>query len=191
MTEGPGTEVGTGSSKQDRARSRRTLVSLAVFVGTFAVFFAGAVLLKNPDLRRRLQALVGPAPSLPARLPETQGAVRLELEVAPTGSLSLAFKNGTDLPLSLAMPSLDRTGPEIDVIVKDARGAVVAPTRIVLESRGGSIVVIPPGQTFRQSLRLEEYVALPPGRYEVHVERAVLRPGEPRLVSNTVVIEKK
>jgi hypothetical protein len=162
----------------------RTVLLLALFTLTFSIVLGAAFLWRRPGLRRRLLERVRYGQ-------ESQGGVILRLDVAPTGSLSLAYVNVSEEPLSLAMPLGDRTGPEIDVVVKDASGQTVEQTGILIESGRGDIVVIPPGQVFLQRLPLEDYVALRAGTYSVHVERARLRKEEPRLASNTVTITRR
>ncbi len=165
------------------SKGGRTFLLLALFTLTFSLVLGGAFLWRRPGLRRRLleRARYGQ---------ESKGGVILRLDVAPTGSLSLAYVNVSEEPVSLAMPLGDRAGPEIDVVVKDSKGAPVEQSGILIESGRGEIVVIPPGQVFPQRLPIEDYVALGAGTFTVHVERARLRKEEPRLLSNSVTLTR-
>ncbi len=161
---------------------RRVLLG-AVFVVTFAVVLAGAVLVRSPDLRRRIGERWRYGT-------ESAGGLLLTLDVAPTGSLSVSYTNVSAEPRSLFMPIASRTGPEIEVHATDEHGVALEQFGPV-ESGAGTSVEIPPGGRFTQSFPISDYVTLGPGKTRIWVERAKLHPAEPRLVSNTVVLETR
>src|SRR5581483_10187704 len=88
---------------QEEGVKRRVLLG-AVFVVTFAVVLAGAVLVRSPDLRRRISERWRYGT-------ESAGGLLLTLDVAPTGSLSVSYTNVSAEPRSLFMPMASRTGP--------------------------------------------------------------------------------
>ncbi|HZU97911.1 MAG TPA: hypothetical protein VFF73_14510, partial [Planctomycetota bacterium] len=131
---------------------RRRLLLASVFFVTFAIVLAGAVLVRSPDLRRR----IGEHWTYGT---ESEGGLLLTLEVAPTGSLSLSYTNVSSEPRALFMPMDSRTGPEIEVHATDEKGVALEPFGPV-ESGPAASVEIPPGGRFTQSFPIADYVTL-------------------------------
>lgn len=120
--------------------------------------------------------------------------VRLVLRPGQGQRLELVFRNEGSRPHELVCVGGQETADEVDVLVEDGEGRKIAPRE--LDPRQDSLAVeprllsLPPGTQATLVLDLARYVALPgPGRYRVTVERARLRPEEPRLRSNELVVD--
>jgi len=167
------------------AALRRILLLVAFFV-LGLVLAGGAVLAARSA--RALLARRRAAPPPPSEKPLPAGGIEMRLDVAPSGSLVLTFTNVSAGPRPLVVPVLERTGPEIDVVV-DEGAARRLEGPLQWEGAGRSILLAP-GASLSQDVPLAEYLELQ-GAATIHVERARLRQEDPRLRSNSVVVHPR